>query len=639
MSRTVCLVAALALLSSCLAEKVPTRALPGATADDQQTGGSGGGPTGNPATALPKVEIRHLVEPNITTADYPTYHTGTGLSGAGSYVRKLTLPKNYAGHLYLGGLNIRSLGASHVKVRFSFGASRDYVDIPATVTRAPGITPNTDIDVLMMDLRHKPFNRFRLIYDLYDYRDYSDPDAVPVDSNRDASLYCRALRLEDDHTFTGQGLCDGLAADGVTPLDEKCLYTYAKVVDRGLVKIDGATRTQVFPTLTQQDWSGSGYYNQTTSKLLNRCLPDKTVSVASPVTVVSGASAITGVPDLSFTAFGAAGVLGTQNVEYRGPFMAVNAANWEITGDAVFDPAGFGLFDSTPSWPATGTFAEKLDEMHLYRSKLFPRFGELALNAGVQYLATDFSALDTKTVTTTPGAGATELVDGCSLRVSNPNPNGEHIGSCTATAKIEVFATDSNDVEFLVAESKEVLLQLVRPTSISTAGTEYLFANFKHCATNSQCASGECCFNQRCWSDALVSQCLDDITPPDNLPVGVTCQNDLECSSFCCSSSTGRCAPHDTSIDPPVLCGKQDGEFCISKEWCKEHDVTECHVVWTGLTNDAGVPTCAKRCFPTKKNGDCRNGTCTPPPTPAFVAPPANPTDCANAIDLPQFES
>ena len=56
-------------------------------------GGATGGATPPPTSSLgPTVEIRHLIEPNLSYD--PTYSTGTGYAGGGSYVRKMTLPKN-----------------------------------------------------------------------------------------------------------------------------------------------------------------------------------------------------------------------------------------------------------------------------------------------------------------------------------------------------------------------------------------------------------------------------------------------------------------------------------------------------------------------------------------------------------------
>ncbi|MBY0515761.1 MAG: hypothetical protein K2P81_02555 [Bacteriovoracaceae bacterium] len=643
-------------LTSCM-EQVPKRELASAPIVNGPTGGSSGGvgattsgtTGGSGSTAVPpKVEIRNLVEPKITTADYPSYFSGTGLSGAGSYVRKLTLPQNYQGLLYLGGININSLAGRFVKVRFTFGVSKEQVTVPATVARAPGITPNTEIDVVVMDLRQKPFNTQRLIYDLYDYRDYSDPDNDPVETNRDPNLYCRALRLQDDPTFNGQGLCDSLAADGVTPLSEKCLYTYAKVVDRALVRVNGAVETAVYPSLPQLDLTSGklGYYNQSTDTLLNRCLPDKTLStVTTIVTGMSNATSATGVQNLSFSLFGQAGTLEQRNasnatiysqgVKYYGPFKAINANNWEITGDAAFGVNG--LFEFTPLYPAGATFGDKLDAMHLHRSKMFPRFSYMDLNLGVNYLKTDILSLDTKTPTTQPVSGPTELVDGCNIRAQSVNYQGNHVGSCNATGKIEILATNDDGTDIVMAETKDVILQLVRATQISGEGNEYLYGNFKTCSNSNQCASGECCYNSRCWNNELVSQCVEQATQVGNLPVGSTCSSDFECSSLCCDLSKGKCGVHDNKLSPPVLCNKPYGQFCLAKEWCQKSNVTNCYIVKTG-TDPQGNVTCAKRCYNSQEFGDCRTGVCQPPPAglnPDFD--PSDPAACDEAQDPPNL--
>ena len=280
---------------------------PTAQSMNQPTGlGQGSGavnpkpPVVNPVEAAPRVEIRNLVEPKITSADYASYNTGTGIVGSGTYVRKLTLPQNYRGFLYLGGLNISTLKDRLIKVRFTFGVSGTQITIPAVVSKAPGITPNTDIDVLVMDLRARPFDDVRLMYDLYDYKDYT-LDANPVENNRDANWYCRALKLTDDSTFNGQGTCDGFAADGVSPLldengnqvVEKCLYSYAKVVDRGLARGAGLNFTESYPSIALQGTTALGYYADSTSNLLNRCLPDKSVDdLTNPTIIASGVSLI-----------------------------------------------------------------------------------------------------------------------------------------------------------------------------------------------------------------------------------------------------------------------------------------------------------------------------------------------------------
>jgi hypothetical protein len=599
------------------------------------TGGTTGGPVPEPT---PTVEIRHLVEPNITTNELPGYTTGTGLVGSGTYVRKLTLPKNYAGLLYVGGINIGSLNQQFNSVRFTFGTSkvaRESITVPATVARAPGISPNTNINVLVLDLTSRPFGNLRMLYDLYDYKDYSLPGATAVTSNRDPNLYCRALDLVDDATFDGQGFCDGKAADN-SPLAEQCLYTYADVADRALVKGHGAAGVESVPTVTQMDVGSAGYYAQTPNNLLNRCLPDKAVSGASPTIIAQGVTASTRVDNLSFTGAGtgvliqrnaSGAAIFTQNVEYRGPFRPMNVGNWGITGNAVFGP--YGLFDMTP--PA-GAFATQIAGP-LHRSKMFPRFAKIPSVVGKSYLQTVLAG-DTKTVTTMPVTGTTELVDGCNARINSVN-NGEHVGSCTATAKIEILNIE-NGVTKVIAETNDVVLQLVRGTQIAGENNEYLYGNFRICENNSQCGGNECCFNKRCWSEDLVAQCLDDSTTQGQAPAGAACTSDLECGSLCCNSSTGRCAVHDTSLTPPITCGKPDGQFCISDEWCQKTVIWTRHLVQTGF-DAQGQLTCAYRDFAKETHGRCRAQSgglsiCIPPlPGVDPNSPkPSNP-DCSTA--------
>lgn len=609
-------------------------------------------PVANPVEAPPKVEIRNLVEPNITTSDYPSYFTGTGLVGAGTYVRKLTLPQNYGGFLYLGGLNITSLKNRFISVRFTFGVSGTQITVPATVSRAPGITPNTDIDVLVMDLRSKPFNTIRLLYDLYDYKDYS-LDSEPVETNRDQNLYCRSLKLQDDPTFNGQGACDGFAADGVSPLvdengdpvTEKCLYSYAKVLDRGLAKGSGTTFSETFPTIKQTDYTSGhlGYYAQTTSNLLNRCLPDK--SLDTSVTVVDGVSAITRVDDLFFSFFNedknliqrdaSNAIIFNQPVKYLGPFKPINTANWETSRDAVFGE--FGLFDYIPAIYPPGTFPEQMDNMQLHRSKLFPRFAKQPLGINVSYLETDLTDLNSKVPVTMAANGVSGVIDGCSTRVESVTYDGYHIGSCNASGKIEILARDDNNVEYIVAETNEVTLQLVRSTQINGQGNEYLYSNFKTCQNNSQCGGDECCFNKRCWNNGLVAQCIEDTTPSPNLLVGEACGNDLECASLCCNRSTGLCAVHDTNVG--VLCNKPQGQFCLATEWCAKSTVQDCYIIDDGTDPDTGAALCHKQCYPVQSFGQCKNNVCQAPA--AGKNPPFNPNavplDCSAAVPAPDF--
>ena len=55
-----------------------------------------------------KVEIRHLIEPKVDDN-----------SDGGAYKRKLTIPKNFDGHLYVAGINISTLSEKNLKVRFT----------------------------------------------------------------------------------------------------------------------------------------------------------------------------------------------------------------------------------------------------------------------------------------------------------------------------------------------------------------------------------------------------------------------------------------------------------------------------------------------------------------------------------------
>lgn len=615
-------------------------------------------PVINPVEAPPKVEIRNLVEPKITVADNASYNTGTGIVGSGTYVRKLTLPQNYSGFLYLGGLNINSLKNRYTSVRFTFGVSGVQKTVPAVVSRAPGITPNTDIDVLVMDLKNRPFNDINLIYDLYDYKDYSlDPN--PVENNRDPNLYCRALRLQDDSTFNGQGLCDGYAADGVSPLldengnqvAEKCLYSYAKVLDRGLARGAGASFSEVFPKIQQTDYTDNdlGYYAQTTSNLLNRCLPDK--SLDDPTVVVSGVSGLTRVDDLSFTFFNedrnlvlrnsATAIIENTPVKYLGPFKPINTANWELSRDAAFGE--FGLFDFTPGiWPA-GTFPVQMDSMHLHRSKLFPRFTKMRLGRDVSYLETDITNLDSKTPVKMPADGVSGLMDGCSARVTSTSYNGYNVGSCNASGKIEILARDDNGVEVVVAETNQVVLQLVRAVTMTQQETQvdYLYTNFKQCQNSNQCGSDECCYNKRCWNNALVATCPEQYPSQPNLGIGAACNNDLECTSMCCNGSTGTCSVNNLNLPTPVLCNKQPNQFCVADEWCSQTTVYDCYLIDDGLDDDGVTPLCHKQCFPRKAFGKCVNNKCGAPPQGIGNTLPNNPTgaQCANAGPIPDFSS
>lgn len=589
------------------------------------TGGSGALPGSEDEVVSvddspPTVEIRHLVEPYI---EEEGYGSGIGTPGAGTYVRKLTLPKNYSGYLYIGGINITSLRGRITKVRLSFGQNSDPITLDATVTNAPGITPNVQIDVLAIDLRDKPFQNLRLNYDLYDYNDYSDPDTEVIQNNRNNLLYCRGLELQDDPTFNGIGSCDGLDLNG-DPLSEKCLYSYAKIKDKGLVKFDGTTYTQLYPGLAQIDISGDGYYKNELEDMLSRCLPDQSDQNLK----FSEANAATGLSAVTFSGFANTQAIDGENYIYEGAFLPINSGNWQISGDALFGETG--LFDMPV--PA----AINLD--YGYNSLLFPRNTKLDLSSGVEHLssAAPFSA---KSVQSLNADGESEYMEGCNLRVASVNPAGEHPGSCNVSAKIELIALDNDLNEYVVTETNDIVLQIVRPSQITEQDGEVLYGNFKTCSNSNECGSDECCFNNRCWSDSLVTQCLEEAESTGNRGINQACTSDYQCSSLCCDQTKGTCQTHNNFLNPPQLCNKPFNATCPAKEWCKQSVVTECFIVRTG-SDLSGNTTCAKRCYSRLEHGDCKNGVCAPPVQPTDTTSgfdPNAPDACDDAIDPPDF--
>lgn len=625
------------ILTGCMPSDVPTsqrgyKATPiGEGTSGAGAGATTGGTSGGETSIPPKVEIRHLIEPNLSTD--PNYSPGTGYAGGGSYVRKLTLPKNFQGRLYLAGINIGTLANRHVKVRFKFGVGRDPITLPAVVSQAPGITPQTNIHVLVMDMRSEPFRDIRLPYDLYDYNEYDvSAGDTPVQDNRDSGLYCRGLRVDDDPTFVGVGQCDGLQPG------EECLYSYAKVMDQGLVKESVNGSSTVFvptaPTLPQvKSISGAAYYQDYMSQSLKKPLPDM-ATVPYKFSELAVPANVTDALDRIFN-WGALNINGV-NYFYRGPYRLVNLAEWQFK---FANPVGDKrLFKNSMAYggPLTGVPVPDNNTIY-YNSYLFPLATQLELPAGVAHLSSsDWTSARTETSLSV--AGKTQWMDGSNARASSINSDLEHIGSCNVTASIEIIAKDNNGNEYIISLSEEVKLQLVRSIQHYTdTGNDVLYSNFKTCSSNSMCGSGECCFNNRCWDETLVSQCYDSSSTQGNQQVGESCLTDMECTSLCCNRTSGLCSPHNTLLNPAVLCSKPIGDFCIAKEWCQKTPVVKCLVVKTG-TDAAGNVTCRQQCYTTNEYGDCKNGVCVPPiqePIPVFD--PNDPAACDNAVPPPSF--
>lgn len=643
------------IISGCMPEQAPsTRSSYNSLPSGASTSGSGAGAedstsVGSGTSLPPKVEIRHLIEPNLSTD--LSYNTGTGYAGGGSYVRKLTLPKNFSGRLYVAGINVGTLSNRHVKVRFKFGVGKEPITVPATIVKAPGITPSTNVDVLVLDLRSEPFRNIRLPYDLFDYNDYDfSAGDTPTQDNRDSGLYCRGLKVADDPTFSGVGACDGVQSNSNQP-EEECLYAYAKVLDQGLVKESSSVLVPISPGLAQvKSITGSSYFQDYLSQQLLKPLRDTIPTTATNVIgsyKFSEVNATTGSQNITFTyptsIWDPATISGTRYY-YRGPYRLVNTSGWEFKFAELDGPKRLFRQDSWVGYPIY--FSNPLPDDNqssptqtrlYYNSYLFPLATQLQLNANVTHLSSS-TVTGVRTENTLSTAGTTLWMDGSNARAQSKNTDLEHIGSCNVSSTLEIIAKDNNNVDYVVSIASDVKLQLVRPTQFRTdTGNEVLYTNFKSCSTNSACGGSECCFNNRCWDQSLVSQCYDSTTGQGNRNVGDTCTSDLECTSLCCNRTSGLCAPHNTLLNPAVLCSKPVGDFCIAKDWCQKSPVVKCLVIKTG-TDSLGNTTCRQHCYNTEEFGDCKSGVCTPPVQPAIPTFDPNATGaCNNAVDAPSF--
>lgn len=597
-------------------------------------GGSGGGDgvtntdggvTGDGNETIAKVEVRHLIEPKVDDD-----------SEAGGYKRKLTIPKNYNGLLYVAGINISTLASKSVKVRFNFGYNSLPIEIPATVSTASGLTPQTNVQVLIMDLRSRPFENVQLLYDLFDYNDYDFTNgSEPVTFNRNDKLFCRGLALKDDPTFSGN------LVDGCVNSTDICKYTYAKVVDKGLV-LQGSDPLldPDFPLTPSEPniQSGStGYYEDSNAIKLARCLPDD-----PSLSIISSATAFTFdlLNNVTFPSFGDTASISGSTYIYEGPYRALNTNSWEINNAAILGTYGIfkGVLDSTSG--VNPLLVEPVEYSSGYGSKLFPLYVKYNLTNGVQYLGGAAPA-DEKSVWTMNANDESLWLDGCNERATTVHQiTGEHIGSCNVTATIEIVATDDDGVETVVDVTKEVKLQLVKPATLNTAGENVLLSSFNQCSSSNQCGSDQCCINNRCWGKSLVKQCFEDLPSYGHQETGELCTSDYQCASLCCNKINGRCAPHDTLAENPSYCSKPAQQSCVAKEWCAKHPVTTCGIVDTG-PDPLGGDTCALRCVTVEVYGECvssdgvSQGVCVPPVQPPHPTYNENdPNRCQDAISF-----
>ena len=628
------------ILTSCLDQKIrEKRAFPALNTnqdsslkkpDLESNENSSAGPTDgsieNPTNEIlqkGKQEIRHIIDPFD-----------------GTYKTKVSLPKNFQGLLSISGLNITSLKNKLTSVRFRFGREREEVIIPASIGRAPGIVPDTEIEVLILDMQDQPFRNMRLLYDLFDYTDYDtnkdqiewgigDAHEGPVSDPRASGIYCRGLKLEDDPTFqmsSGNNQCDSSG--------ERCLYAYAKIKDSGLYYTKQSDKIAFNPQYPALAIHKEGYAQDSFDENLKKCLPDTHHRISNQTllqTPLSGSNP-------SLIAYGNV-TQTTQTYEYRGPFRTLDRFNWEIKGDALLSDVatgakGSGLFQKTISnTPASTNEDPNLKGEGGIKSFLFPRSGQMKLKANVEYLGFGDLSTPSRSLKTLISPGETEFMDGCNIRVSHyDSSTNESIHSCTVSASIDLIYEENGTTKTL-ASSKTVKLQLIRPSLTNYLGRETLYTSLKNCKNNQACASDQCCFNNRCWGKELVSQCSDDTSEEGNRAIGTSCSSDLQCTSLCCSSSTGTCSVHNLGLNR--LCSKSPGQSCISRDFCRKENIPTCFVVKTGF-DTRHRPTCALRCYHVPTLGECRNGVCQPPP-PAPV-PDFDPSEegaCDEAIDPP----
>lgn len=614
------------ILSSCVESPSGKRAKSNSQGLQGSGNGSGGGQgagrddgsvDSNVTLTQGRAELRHIVDPFD-----------------GTYKTKVTIPKNFTGYLYLSGLNITSLSDRIIKVRFNFGREMEPIVVPATIGRAPGITPQTDIEVLILDMNSRPFEDVRLLYDLYDYNTYYNTGTTEEDLKefvsdpRDGGLYCRGLKIEHDPTFAGStanATCDTAG--------EKCNYAYAKVVDSGLV-VQG-TGITLNPSEPQLDIDGNGYTTDSAANAIKKCLPD--AAIETSVEAVLNAT-------FSSLGFGSTTTISGVVYEYQGPYRPIAESDWEISGTAIFsavnalNQTGTGLFQD--SIASSGVAAQGT------RSFLFPRAGKMDLQANVNYFGSTNQYDTTRTFPNHFTAGDTQFMDGCNIRVTNYDEfTNEGISSCNVTATIELLTPDlvnGGDIVLFptdddVSAASQVKLQLIRPSLTDFQGREVLYSSMKTCSNSNSCGSQECCFNNRCWSKDLVSQCLEDVPGEGNLGIGQSCTSDYQCSSLCCNAATGSCGVHVNSNEQQVLCSKAPGQACVAKEWCRQENVPNCIKVRTGTT-PTGQVTCALRCYNIPTFGDCINGTCQPPTIPdPDPFDPNDPNNCDDAVDPPQL--
>ncbi len=534
--------------------------------------GNRGGRSGSSSfsTARTGLEINYFVDPET-----------------GNISEKLSIPKNYGGNLYLAIDRLDEMSDKILYARFRFGYLRDFPrEAQATIGVAPGLIPGTTQSVLIISLANRPFNSIPLDYDLFDYNTYNFSSSVVgiEQNNRDKDLYCRGLRIEDDPTSTS-GSCENI--------NDKCLYGFAKIEDKGWYDSDNNQYINLInPQVALDGFSTDGidrYALDSNSRFLTKCLNDEAIqNLFKPAD--GGQSFVSHGNSFSFSG---------QPFIYHGPFTGINSFQWEIKSNAIWN-SQHGLFQQFLG-PVRNIDAG-------YKSYLFPRFSKLTISSDVEYIASEKAGDPLALQNELDSDGKTYWMSGCNLRVTTKNDDGEHIGSCNVSADIEIFYRE-NGSETVIAStrwdsiSKKVKLQLLQEGDLNSSNG-ILNADYRTCNSDSACADNECCYNGRCWSDELVSQC-DGGSSGSAQPNGAICSNssgeivDSMCLSGCCrgplpgtTENPGiLCRPHDPGSG--TYCNKPTGSSCILSEMCGRQLITKERLIkFSESPGDCGVKVC-----------------------------------------------
>ena len=202
---------------------------------------------------------------------------------------------------------------------------------------------------------------------------------------------------------------------------------------------------------------------------------------------------------------------------------------------------------------------------------------------------------------------------------------------CPETKSIQIISFDSKtNKSQLISMSYLTKIFLSHPSNIFK-GKEVLFEDYTPCSSSAECALGNCCYNDRCWSRQLVGQCSED-SSFQKQKLGNICSSHYECESLCCDNQTGVCKPHKSKNGSEILCNQASGAFCVDKTWCAQETVNDCRIIKTG-TDDTGKLTCALFCGKRTEHGSCINHLCYVVPRPAIPVFNTSNPDCSTAID------